>query len=155
MTLRMLPMSLRDLDEVCAVESQSHSAPWSKKNFEDSLEAGHWAFTLKRLAEEEPDELLGYCLLMPGVEEIHLLNITVSSAYRRRGFAKKMMAVMEDAALSAGFPVMLLEVRTSNQAAQSLYANLGFTSIGLRKGYYPGADGVREDAVVMKKNLGQ
>jgi len=155
MTLRMLPMSLRDLDEVCVLESSSHTSAWSKKNFEDSLEAGHWAFTLRRLREEGPDELLGYCLLMPGVEEIHLLNITVGPEYRRSGYAKKMMAVMEDAACSAGFPSMLLEVRASNQPAQGLYSSLGFTAIGLRKGYYPGLDGIREDAVVMQKNLGQ
>ena len=55
MTLRMLPMSLRDLDEVCVLESSSHTSAWSKKNFEDSLEAGHWAFTLRRLREEGPD----------------------------------------------------------------------------------------------------
>jgi len=66
-----------------------------------------------------------------------------------------MMAVMEDAACSAGFPSMLLEVRASNQPAQGLYSSLGFTAIGLRKGYYPGLDGIREDAVVMQKNLGQ
>jgi [ribosomal protein S18]-alanine N-acetyltransferase len=49
---------------------------------------------------------------------------------------------------------VLLEVRPSNQRARTIYEHLGFAAIGLRRGYYPAVSG-REDAIVMRKVLGQ
>ena len=48
---------------------------------------------------------------------------------------------------------MLLEVRPSNTRALKLYECFGFLHIGRRKGYYPGADQHREDALVMRLPL--
>ena len=50
----------------------------------------------------------------------------------------------------AGCRAVLLEVRASNTAAQSLYAAHGFTRIGLRRRYYQVP---QEDAVVMRALL--
>ena len=47
---------------------------------------------------------------------------------------------------------MFLEVRPSNVAGRALYADAGFREIGIRRGYYPAAQG-REDAVVMESAL--
>ena len=41
-----------------------------------------------------------------------------------------------------------LEVRGSNTRARGLYLRRGFVDVGLRRGYYPAAQG-REDALVM------
>jgi [ribosomal protein S18]-alanine N-acetyltransferase len=43
---------------------------------------------------------------------------------------------------------MFLEVRVSNKTAISLYENMGFCEMAIRRGYYPAAQG-REDAVLM------
>ena len=40
----------------------------------------------------------------------------------------------------------------SNVAGRALYADAGFREIGIRRGYYPAAQG-REDAVVMESAL--
>jgi ribosomal-protein-alanine N-acetyltransferase len=45
---------------------------------------------------------------------------------------------------------MLLEVRPSNTRALEIYERYGFKHIGRRKGYYPAANGQREDALVMR-----
>ena len=42
-----------------------------------------------------------------------------------------------------------LEVRESNARAMALYERYGFRHTGLRRGYYPAAGGLREDARVM------
>jgi ribosomal-protein-alanine N-acetyltransferase len=49
---------------------------------------------------------------------------------------------------------VFLEVRPSNTAAIRLYQSLGFTQIGMRRGYYQ-AEGGREDAVVLRRTLGK
>jgi len=100
--MRLLPMAVRDLDDVIALEDLSHVAPWTKGNFTDSLTAGYWAYCLRELAEEddEKDPLLAYCVLMPGVDELNLLNITVNPLYRRRGLAERILQTVEDLAIS-------------------------------------------------------
>jgi ribosomal-protein-alanine N-acetyltransferase len=42
-----------------------------------------------------------------------------------------------------------LEVRQSNPKAKALYERYGFREVGVRRGYYPAAEGQREDARVM------
>ncbi|MNJ55755.1 ribosomal-protein-alanine N-acetyltransferase [compost metagenome] len=53
---------------------------------------------------------------------------------------------MIDWAAGLGMRRMTLEVRVSNDTAQSLYKKLGFHSVGTRKGYY--SDN-HEDAMIM------
>jgi ribosomal-protein-alanine N-acetyltransferase len=45
--------------------------------------------------------------------------------------------------------MLWLEVRAGNQRARALYRQRGYAEVGLRRGYYPAAQGLREDAVVM------
>jgi len=146
-------MAVKDLDEVIEIESLSPESTWTKGNFVDSLNAGYWAYCLRRLAEDddEPDELLAYCVLLPSVNELELLNITVHQKYRKKGYAQKVLQVMEDLALSRSMENIFLEVRSSNQPAKSLYQKLGYREVGVRKDYYPLISGGREDAIVMKK----
>ncbi len=136
-------MTVRDLDAVVAVEQRAYSHPWSRGNFTDSLAAGY-------LAELwlQGDELLGYFVAMPGVDELHLLNITVAPEHQGRGHGCTLMAALQAHAQQAGAGTLWLEVRESNHRARALYRRLGFTEVGLRRGYYPSAIR-REDAVVM------
>jgi [ribosomal protein S18]-alanine N-acetyltransferase len=155
LNMRLLPMAVADLDEVCEIEQQSHWAPWSQGNFNDSLVAGYWAYSLRKLAQldHQRDELMAYCVLMPGIDELNLLNITVSPEYRRQGLAKKILLIMEDLARERGLTKVFLEVRVSNAPAIALYQELGYSEVGLRKEYYPVHEGCREDAKVMMKEL--
>jgi ribosomal-protein-alanine N-acetyltransferase len=152
--LRLLPMAIRDLDEVLAIEQRAHIAPWTQVQFMDSLNAGHWAYTLRVLgAEDAPDTLVGYCVMMPGVDEISLLNIAIDPIHQRQGWAKKILLVMEDQATAKNFQKIFLEVRTSNTPAIGLYQRMNYQQVGSRKAYYPMHEGQREDALVMMKEL--
>jgi ribosomal-protein-alanine N-acetyltransferase len=55
-------------------------------------------------------------------------------------------------AFEQGAGKIYLEVRPSNTAARALYATHGFAEIGVRRDYYPAADG-RENAIVMERAL--
>ncbi len=160
--LSFLPMTSADLDAVLAIESVSHKHPWTKGNFSDSLTAGHWAYCVRpQLADTvkgsylDPDILWAYCILFPALDELHLLNITVSPKLRRLGIGLKMMNAIEGVAAQQNMPRMILEVRPSNAAALKLYQALGYEQIGLRKNYYPAdiASGLREDALVLGKSI--
>lgn len=138
------PMTVRDLDAVVAVEQRAYSHPWSRGNFTDSLAAGYLA-EVWWLGEA----VLGYFIAMPGVEELHLLNITVAPERQGQGHGRTMMAALRQHALQAAAASLWLEVREGNHRARALYRSLGFAEVGLRRGYYPAAVR-REDAVVMR-----
>jgi len=99
--------------------------------------------------------LWAYCILFPAVDELHLLNITVSPKLRRLGLAARMMNAIEAVAVQQQMPRIILEVRPSNSAAVNLYQSIGYEQIGTRKNYYPinPQTGLREDAAVMAKSI--
>jgi [ribosomal protein S18]-alanine N-acetyltransferase len=160
--LSFLPMQAADLDAVLDIESVSHLHPWTRGNFSDSLAAGHWAYCIRPQVDQaikgsylDPSILWAYCILYPAVDELHLLNITVSPKLRKLGLASRMMVAIEGVAAQQNMPRIILEVRPSNLAAVTLYQKLGYEQIGIRKNYYP-ADpqlGTREDALVMAKSI--
>ena len=162
--LSFMPMQMADLDEVLAIESVSHIHPWTKGNFTDSLNAGHWAYCIRPQADQsnavegtflDPSVLWAYCILFPAVDELHLLNITVSPHLRKLGLGKRMMIAIEVVASQQKMPRIILEVRPTNDAALALYQKLGYKQIGVRKNYYPASPdtGSREDALVMAKSI--
>jgi ribosomal-protein-alanine N-acetyltransferase len=142
------PMMVGDLDAVVAVETRSYSHPWSRGNFTDSLAAGYLAEVLV----DGTGELVGYLIAMTGVDELHLLNITVAPGWQGQGHGQALMAALQRHARHLGLATLWLEVRESNQRARALYRRLGFEEVGLRRGYYPAAVR-REDAVVMSLAL--
>ncbi len=142
------PMTVHDLDAVVAVEARSYSHPWSRGNFTDSLAAAYLAEVLVDAA----GELIGYFIAMTGVDELHLLNITVAPEAQGQGHGQALMAALQQHARHLGLATLWLEVRESNQRARALYRRLGFAEVGLRRGYYPAAVR-REDAVVMSLAL--
>ncbi len=146
--VRFEAMSAADLDAVLQVEQRAYAHPWQRINFMDSLQAGYQAQLL--LAQ---DTLLGYFVAMKGVDEVHLLNITVAPEYQRQGWARVMLDALAIWARGQGADWLWLEVRSGHQRAIEVYQAHGFARIGLRKAYYPAADGVREDALVMSRHL--
>ena len=78
--------------------------------------------------------------------EAHLITIAVREAYRGLSVGEFLLAAVINIAIEykAGFAT--LEVRSSNQTAQSLYEKYGFIKTGKRKGYY---SDTREDAIIM------
>jgi ribosomal-protein-alanine N-acetyltransferase len=145
---RLEPMTGARLDAVLAIEQAAHRDPWTRRHFTDTLAAGHWSPCLLG-----GDTLLGYCVAMPGVQEAHLLNLTVAPAFQRQGWARLMLDALALWARGQGAEQLWLEVRASNARAQQVYRQRGFVQAGLRKGYYRLGRDQREDAVVMRLGL--
>ena len=81
------------------------------------------------------------------VDEIHITNLAVHPDLRRRGFGRNLIQEVRKFAESSRAKRLLLEVRRSNFSAQNLYRELGFSPIGVRRGYY---EDTSEDALVME-----
>jgi ribosomal-protein-alanine N-acetyltransferase len=146
-----LRMTLADLDEVTAIEQEAYAYPWSRGNFVDSLVSGYTGLCLREMAQPG-GRLMAYSILMPVIDEVHLLNLCVARADQRQGWGTALLAASMATARASGFAAMLLEVRPSNLPAIALYQRHGFSLIGRRKNYYPAPDGRREDALVMRLN---
>jgi ribosomal-protein-alanine N-acetyltransferase len=147
--VEMLPMNVRDLDEIVAIENTVYPYPWSRGNFSDSLAAGYSSWVCR-----VSGELVGYMVVMMAVDEAHLLNISVDKRRQGLGFGARLLRHAMRVAKTLGARTLLLEVRPSNTRALELYRHFGFVRIGVRKGYYP-ADIGREDAVVLVHTLGE
>ena len=145
-------MELLDLQRVLEIEAASHSHPWSKKNFEDCITQKYWNYVLLEDHENDPKQI-GHCIVMPGVEELHLLNITIAPNFRRQNIATQALLAIENMGQKLAFAKILLEVRKSNIHAIKLYEKLAYHVIGNRKDYYSleGNPSSREDALVMEK----
>lgn len=145
---RFEPLAAHRLDAVLRVEQQAYAHPWSRVNFDDALKSGYQAQLL--LAEET---LLGYFVAMKGVDEVHLLNITVAPAHQRQGWARVMLDALCIWSRGQGAQWLWLEARIGNTRALQVYESHGFRHVGRRAAYYPGGNNTREDAIVMNLPL--
>ena len=142
------PMTLADLDAVLAIEQTAYGHPWTRGNFQDSLNP---LFEAQCLWQQ--GQLLGYFLAMRGVEEMHLLNITVAPDRQGQGWGRRMLDALSNVSQREGAQWLWLEVRSGNTRAQAVYRARGFEPVGRRTGYYAAGRCQREDAVVMRLAL--
>ncbi len=142
-------MCEKDIDVILLIEKASHRLPWTYNNFYTSLTAQYPCWCIDDILHSPQ----AYCVLMPTIDDVHILNLTVSSTYRRKGYARCLLDAARQFALQEGILSLLLEVRPSNEAALALYQKYGFVQIGRRRGYYIQPNGASEDALVMQYRL--
>jgi len=143
--LRARSATRADLPRIVAIEREIYPFPWSPGNFSDSLVASYDF----RVFEDDRGDLVCYAIAMWIPDEIHLLNLGVAAGWQRRGIGRAVLRWLCADARARGAQGMLLEVRPSNAAALALYESSGFARIGIRRRYYPAAEGAREDAWVL------
>jgi ribosomal-protein-alanine N-acetyltransferase len=146
--VHLAPLTEALLDDVLRIEKSAYAHPWTRGNFADSLKSGY-----QLLALMGGDTLIGYFVAMEGVDEVHLLNITVAPEFQGQGFGVLMLDALSVLARSRQALCLWLEVRESNARAMQVYERFGYRRVGERKHYYPAARGQREHAVVMSLKL--
>ena len=94
--------------------------------------------------EGDTGDVVGYAgLRMPvGSREADIQTIAVAAESRGAGRGRGLLRELLAEADHRGAAEVFLDVRDDNPAALALYRSEGFTEIGRRPGYYPGADGV-------------
>lgn len=142
MSVRLVPLEYEDLPRVAELERQLFAGddPWSESMLRAELDHGNYY-----VGARVDERLVGYAgLALVGTRrdaEASVHTIGVDPAWQRRGVGRILLAALLAVADEFRAPVYL-EVRTDNAAAIGLYLAHGFTTIGLRRGYYQpsGAD---------------
>ncbi|MGQ9922168.1 MAG: ribosomal protein S18-alanine N-acetyltransferase [Desulfobacca sp.] len=139
-----------DLEAIVKIERQSFSSPWPAQFFAAELSQPHSTTLVAR--DPAAGRVSGYIIFWIIIDELHILNLAVHPACRRRGIARRLLREALQRAAERRCRTAWLEVRPSNTAALSLYQSLGFRQITTRKRYY---DDTGEDALILSRELSE
>jgi len=134
------------IDESLQLEKEAFSNPWSRQ------------LLIRELGKNSPlnigishrGRLVGQSFSMLLVDELHILNLSISTRHRRQGLAAELLVRILETGKEMGASRALLEVRESNAVALGLYKGFGFRVISCRKNYYRDNG---EDALVLRQSL--
>lgn len=139
------PMGEDDLPQVIEIENNSFADPWSLKSFQKEISENPYAIYLSAFFKNKLVAYIGGWII---IDELHITNLAVSKAFRRKGVAVKLLKELIKKSRERGAVRATLEVRVSNNPAINLYRKLGFKRAGRRPKYYSNND---EDALIMWK----
>lgn len=154
-TVQIVPATPDMLSDILSLEEACFSSPWTRKMLEAELTANQFAHFLVALRKEQGEtagqsSVIGYHCFWIVFEELRLMNLAVQASMRRRGVGRALVTEAIRQGLTHTATRAVLEVRASNEQAQSLYCRLGFVESGRRPRYYSNPD---EDAVLMEMDL--
>lgn len=136
----------RDLEGILAVDAATFERPWTRAMYE-------WEWTHSDVARfyvaRGAGAVVAYSAGWVIFDELHINNLAVDPAWRRRGVASALLTFVLQAAAAEGALRSTLEVRRSNEPARRLYERFGFAFAGVRTDYY--REPV-EDALVLWRN---
>jgi ribosomal-protein-alanine N-acetyltransferase len=140
-----------DITPIMEIERQSFAWPWSRVSFLGELANRHaYSYMVKLSDDTHAERVIAYIFFRQVKEELHILKIAVTPAWRSRGIASGLLKKCFTTGLKRGATSAFLEVRASNASAMAFYRKKGFRQIGRRPNYYTDT---REDALVLMKNL--
>ena len=156
MTVTLRPMTTDDLPAVMRLEEELFAPDtWTEAMYRDELSRGDTRYYVVAEFDVTGDEdepagppvTVGYGGLIAYDDEAHVATLGVAEALQGEGIGSLLLdALLAEADRRS--PVVLLEVRADNAAAQRLYERRGFVEIGRRRGYYQPSGA---DAVVMRR----
>ena len=150
----MLPAPLRlltiaDADAAARLHAAGFADAWSPA----SIAALIASETVLALGAEESGVLIAFAMFQSVAGDSDLLTIATDPARRSAGHARRLIEAALPLLAAAGNTRLLLEVAEDNAPARHLYARLGFTLDGRRKGYYTAGRTEPVDALLMSRPL--
>ena len=141
--IELRPMLQGDIPAVLEIERATYTTPWSEQVFRDELRQPGRSYVVAM----DGNELIGYGGVLLLGEDAHITTVAVAEDQQGRRLGTRLMLELVEAALRKNARHLTLEVRFSNNRAQSLYTRFGMAPVGVRKNYY-----VDEDALIMWVN---
>lgn len=144
--LTVEPMRRRHLSAVRAIDAKVYPQPWSLALYLQELNRpDSRVYSVVR----DVRSIVGYAGIMIVVGDGHVTSVATDPVAVGRGIATRALLSVARGAVAKGCTALTLEVRVSNERAQSLYRRFGFDEAGIRKNYY---SDVGEDAMIMWAN---
>lgn len=142
--MKYVLMDAHHIQQVAELERQCFSDPWSLQSIQSELTnpLSLWIVALFG------DQVVGYVGSQTVLDEADMMNLAVSSDFRRRGIGEALIRELVENLKAKGARSLTLEVRASNDSAISLYDKMGFIQVGRRPGYYRNP---KEDACILRK----
>ena len=146
------PIGALDLDRAARLHRDAFAPlgerPWTRQDMAELLASPAAGGLLLQVDGEDA----GMALWRTTVDEAELLTIAVQAGHRRRGAGRALLDAVIERVRVCGARVLFLEVGVDNPPALSLYAQLGFTEVGRRIGYYQRHHGLA-DALILRLGL--
>lgn len=149
-SFRINPMREEDLRSVVEIEEISGLNRWGYDAYRRELLKNPHSLMLVALNLNPGRRVIGFLAGWTVEDELHVNNIASHPDFRKLGIGHDLMAAAIEEGKRRGIRYVLLEVRASNQPAQSLYKKLGFNFVARRRDYYRFPT---EDAFVMKLEI--
>ena len=136
-------MIRRDMPEVLAIEQKSFEFPWCENDFLRCLRQRNCI----GMVAEHDDQVVGFMIYELHKARLHVLNLAVSSRFRRLGVGAQMIEKLIGKLSSQRRNRILLEVRETNLAAQLFFRSSGFRAVSVLREFY---EDTPEDAYLMQ-----
>ncbi len=143
--MKIVDLLSSDIDKILALYENNFADGWNKNMLEGAFNSGRFI----SIGIEEDEKLIGLISCSTTEFDADIEGITIDKDFRRNGFAKALLGLLEVKLKEKNIEKVFLEVRLSNTPAKNLYLGAGYKEISIRKKYY--SDG--EDAVIMAKEL--
>lgn len=143
-------MQVSDLDDVVIIEELTGLNRWGFDAYKREIQKNPNSIMLVARNLHSGPPVIGFFAGWTVEDELHVNNIAAHPDYRQLGIGYSLMETAIEEGSRRGIVFVLLEVRASNAAAQSLYRKLGFNFVARRRDYYRFPT---EDAFVMKKDF--
>ena len=141
--------SVEQIDQVLTIEESSFTNPWTRTMYLAELENTGVSYCY--LARDAAGAPVGFCSFWCVLDELHINNLAVLPAFRRGGIATALLTHVLAEGARLGARRATLEVRRSNEPARLIYERFGFTTAGVRPGYY--TKPVEDALVLWRENL--
>ena len=141
-------MNSDHVSQVAQLEKECFHDPWSENSIASELNnpLSLW------LVAVDGQQVAGYVGSQSVMGEADMMNIAVSTQYRRMGIAQELVERLVKLLQEKDVYSLTLEVRASNEPAKALYSKLGFEQVGRRPNYYRNP---KEDALILRKEWGK
>lgn len=134
---------------LASIHAEGFELPWTAQAFTELLAMpGTYAEVALELGEP-----VGFIMMRAAADEAEIISIATRPFAQRRGVGQAMIDRQFTELLKQGIRNVFIEVAESNAAARALYAAVGFVEAGRRKQYYTLANGGKDDAIVMRREL--
>lgn len=142
--MNLRPATESDFAELARLHKTCFAESWDERALKDLAATGACA-----LLAEQDSRIAGFILFRTASDESEILTLAVAPEARRAGMGRALVTQAGQQAAGAGAARLFLEVGANNAAARALYAGLGFTLAGQRKGYYRTPGTPPEDALIL------